>query len=834
MSTIEVGIDLGTTNSSVAVVRNQDVQIVKNVLGEECTPSVVYADRNGTLLVGSKAKRKLLEEATGGAALNGKIEIKRLMGTNETLSFPQHGKALAPESLSAEILKSLRNDVLRKFPEINLDSAIITVPAHFSTVQSESTKRAGQLAGFSQVVLLQEPIAAAIAYGFLNKQNENWLVYDLGGGTFDVALVAYRDGGLTVLAHNGDNFLGGKDIDALVVEQCFVPFLESKGVKLNIEHDKPTYQQLKSLAEQAKIELSSDATTTVDINLTIAGKPVRHDLEISREDLMRAAERVFQRTTRLCEKTIADSKVTPKSITKLVLVGGPTQMPVLQSYLERQLGVRIDNSLDPLTVVAKGAALFGMQVTKVKVHPSNGHHTSTSATSDSSAACQAELNYKPVVSDDAQTLTGKITPLGSAGAQLHTVCIQSEDGAYSSGDILLRNGKFICEIPTGNKGNQFWIYVKSASGDLLKATPDSFSVNRGVAISGAPIPHSVGVAILALSAKDGFTHAEESMDFFFQKNSILPLSETKRYVTVRDVKVGQNDNALPIRVYEGESVIPDRNDPICEIALTGTMVPQDIPKASPVDITITINESRELSVSAHLPTIDLTVNARATIYEAAQEVAQIQKTFSEQVSRAEQLQAAPTDSTNEVKQRIADIKGALSRSEVDSDQKRKAAKQVRELMSTLDEVEAMSKFETILATYNEQAKEIEDYLPTAEPADKRTEYTAEFALLTREGTDAIAARNGITLQQVISKMKRFHMQKQFHDYKFLLGMFNYIQIQNKHRMGEPEYASIVKECEQAITDDNVDNLSASVLKLLAIAHTEAADAFRNIKAGITR
>ena len=183
MTTISIGIDLGTTNSSVAVIQQNEAQILKNSLGEESTPSIIYADKNGNIVIGSKAKRVMNNSKENQQ--NSKAEIKRLMGTADSISFPNLKRSLLPEEISAEILKNLRADVQRKYQDISLDSAIITVPAYFSTVQSEATKRAGTLAGFKQIFLLQEPIAAAIAYGFINQRNENWLVYDLGGGTFD-------------------------------------------------------------------------------------------------------------------------------------------------------------------------------------------------------------------------------------------------------------------------------------------------------------------------------------------------------------------------------------------------------------------------------------------------------------------------------------------------------------------------------------------------------------------------------------------------------------------------------------------------------------------------
>lgn len=352
MSTIAIGIDLGTTNSSVAVIQQNKVHILKNTLGEESTPSVVYADRNGNIVVGSKAKRVMNNSKEN--LQNSKAEIKRLMGTAETVLFPNLNKELLPEEISAEILKALRGDVQRKHPDMPLDAAVITVPAYFSTVQSEATKRAGTLAGFKQIVLLQEPIAAAIAYGFLNQQNENWLVYDLGGGTFDVALVASRDGSLSVLAHAGDNFLGGKDIDAAIIQQLILPSLSAKGIMLNPIDQSPIFSYLKELAESAKIELTASDKTTIEIDTQINQIQVQHSIEISREDLTESCRHLLNKTVDLCKKTISDAKVDQTTVQKIVLVGGPTQMPILQAFLKNTLQMEVDGCLDPLTVVAKG------------------------------------------------------------------------------------------------------------------------------------------------------------------------------------------------------------------------------------------------------------------------------------------------------------------------------------------------------------------------------------------------------------------------------------------------------------------------------------------------
>ena len=225
---IQIGIDLGTTNSEVAVNSKGTIEIVKNVWQDEYTPSVFGFDKAKNKIIGKKAYEKLFKDGSSEEEKNYKSEVKRLMGTPEKVSFPNASIKMNAEEISAEILKSLREDVQRKYPDTNANAAVITVPAYFSILQKESTKRAGELAGFEYIVLLQEPIAAAMSYGFDSNINENVIVYDFGGGTFDVAVVSSKDGIISVLNQNGDNFLGGKDIDNKIVEEVIIPKIKEK------------------------------------------------------------------------------------------------------------------------------------------------------------------------------------------------------------------------------------------------------------------------------------------------------------------------------------------------------------------------------------------------------------------------------------------------------------------------------------------------------------------------------------------------------------------------------------------------------------------------------
>lgn len=826
MKTFEIGIDLGTTNSSIAIVRNGEIEIIKNTNGEEATPSVIYADKNGKLVVGSKAKKKALDDSDLESAKNWKAEVKRLMGTNEAVTLPNYGSPLTPEKISSEILKSLLGDVARRYPEISLSSAVITVPAHFSTLQSEATKRAGQLSGITNVILLQEPIAAAVAYGFTSNTDDNWLVYDLGGGTFDVALVASRGGSLTVLAHGGDNFLGGKDIDAAIVDNFIVTALKAKGHNFQYTTDQNLNKKLRIFAEQGKIDLSSSESTTIDIEIDLNNTTINESLNFSRADLLNACLPILERTVDICNETIKESHVEIKSVSKIVLVGGPTQMPILRSYLEKELRVKVDGSQDPLTVVAKGAAFFAQQ------NPIASQSTSTQSMNNDTTY-QLEINFSPVTSEDQQTITGKIKSPNEKSKSAHTICFQAEDKSYTSGDILLKNEKFIAQLPTPKKSTQFWIYIKDENGNLLEGNPDSLSVSNGVSISGAPLPHSIGVSILSLSASKGFSE-DEIMDLFFQKNSILPLSSTKRYYTVSDLKASESENALPVRIYEGESPMPNRNSLICDLAITGKMVHTNIKKGSPVDITISIDESRQLTVKAYIPEVDLTLNARATIYDEDISVNDLKETLNEQTQRNSEIDTDDSQDTKRVDNMISEIKATIEKSVSDTDQKRKASKQLKDLMMALDSAEARAEFDRNVAAFLKLSEEVQEYINNANPKESRAEYLETFNAIKQDGNRAIDTKDAIILKQTLDKLKRTNAIWMFNDPVFLVSIMKDAQQNRNTFQNTDALDEILANCELAIKSNDLNSLRENIFSLLDLNSENTTSAIKTLKSGITR
>lgn len=824
MGTIEVGIDLGTTNSSVAIIQKNEVQILKNAFGEESTPSVVFIDRNGNVVVGSKAKRVM--NSSKENLQNSKAEIKRLMGTSETILFPNLNKPLLPEEISAEILKTLKGDIQRKYPEKCLDATVITVPAYFSTVQSEATKRAGTLAGFKQIVLLQEPIAAAIAYGFLNQKNENWLVYDLGGGTFDVALVASRDGSLNVLAHAGDNFLGGKDFDTAIIQKLILPYLSEKGLFVDPLTHASVISYLKELAETAKIELTSNEKTTIEIDIQINQIQVQETIEITQNDLQECCKHLLEKTVDLCKKTISDARVDSTTVQKIVLVGGPTQMPILQTFLQEALRIKVDGCLDPLTVVAKGAAMFGNQ-TVVSEKNEN--------VDQSDASCHLEVNYNPVTSDDDQTITGKVSRFAES-MKPYSVQFVSSDDSYVSEEILIKKGKFILSLPTGKKSTQYWIYVKDSNGQLITASPDSIHINRGVSIMGAPLPYSIGVSIISLVSHKAYAEPTETMEFFFTKNSILPLEEKKRFHTVTDLKAGSSENALPICIYEGESLITNRNTLVCHLAITGKSISKDLKKGSPVDITIQVNESRELTVMAYLPESDITLNARETLYFDSAKIDEVKKDFTEQMSRSESITAS-SESTNEmnvIKNMIKDIQTTIDNSGSDSDQQRKAEKQVKDLMIALDQMEAKTKFNSNVSAFWQQCQNIIDYLKDCKPPEKRAEYEAAYNTLRKEGLSAISKEDAVWLEHIVQKLAQLHLQCQLGDSR-ILGYWIQDLIKRAQEKIHVHSAlpDLIKRAQDALAKADIKEMREVLDALYTLTAGEGRAQVRFMKSGIT-
>ncbi len=368
-----VGIDLGTTNSVVAVMEGGEPVVITTAEGTRTVPSVVGFKSNGDRLVGVIAKRQAVVNPENtissikrfmGHSLGevkdeaSRVSYKIVPGKNNTVaaSVPALGKELSPEEVSAMILQKLKADA-EAYLGTTVDSAVITVPAYFNDAQRTATKNAGEIAGLNVLRIINEPTAAALAYGLDKKANETILVFDLGGGTFDVSVLDVGEGVFEVKATAGDSHLGGDDYDNKIVEWLVSEFKKDQGIDLN--QDRAAVQRLRDAAEKAKVELSGQATTNINLPYITADAtgPKHLDITVSRAKFEELTADLMERVKVPFFRALEDAKLKPTEVDEVILVGGSTRMPQVQDLVKQLTGKEPNRSVNPDEVVAVGAAI---------------------------------------------------------------------------------------------------------------------------------------------------------------------------------------------------------------------------------------------------------------------------------------------------------------------------------------------------------------------------------------------------------------------------------------------------------------------------------------------
>lgn len=370
-----IGIDLGTTNSAVAVMEGGEAKIITSSEGGRTVPSIVAETKKNERLVGQLAKRQAVTNSN-----NTIFSVKRFIGrkfddpevqadlkkmpyeskkaSDGSVRVVMNGKEYSPQEISAFILQKLKTDA-ETYLGSKVTEAVITVPAYFNDAQRQATKDAGKIAGLEVKRIINEPTAAALSYGLDKKKNEKIAVYDLGGGTFDISILELGDGVFEVKATNGDTHLGGDDFDQVIMDWIINEFKKDQGVDLH--NDKAAIQRVKEAAEKAKIELSTAMES--DINLPFitadASGPKHLQMAVTRSQLEKMIGELIEKTLKPCEKVLKDAKVTIKDIDEVILVGGMTRMPAVREAVKKFFGKEPDHSVNPDEAVALGAAIQG-------------------------------------------------------------------------------------------------------------------------------------------------------------------------------------------------------------------------------------------------------------------------------------------------------------------------------------------------------------------------------------------------------------------------------------------------------------------------------------------
>jgi molecular chaperone DnaK len=596
-STIDFGIDLGTTNSSVACCRAGQVRVFQNLEMSTVTPSVVYISKSGRMLVGRKAYDTWVADPQ-----NTQAEFKRWMGFSDTLTFPASGLSLSAEQLSSEVLKALRADATRHSGQ-PVDASVITVPAAFGSLQCEATGRAARMAGFLQAPLLQEPVAAAIACGASpSSRNQRWMIFDLGGGTLDIAIVSTRNGRLTVLEHQGDNRLGGKDMDRIIAEELLRPrVVESFNLPDRTENVAGYDRFMRGLyrnAEQAKIALSTSTEAMVelfDLGEDRDGKPIEAPITITRGQVEEKIEPLISRCLELARRSLEGARMSGTELDRIILVGGPTQMPIIRAALESEIGAKLDASVDPMTVVSQGAALFASTLEKTNASASSAP-TPTAKTPTS--IVEIRLSYERA-SGTMQSPVAGILPDKSA---IHEVKIDAAGGFWSSGWIKPVKNTFQVDVSLQDKFpvTQFTISARSARGDAIAVSPNDFSITYMLPMAAPPLPHTISVEITD-------TDGSNSFDPIFKRHTPLPAETRRTYRAERTLRPSDMQATLPIKFWEIEvSEDPQEKWWSGCVHIRANKIRRPVPEGTEIELTIKIDQSRKLSVEVFIPLLNAT------------------------------------------------------------------------------------------------------------------------------------------------------------------------------------------------------------------------------------
>ncbi len=811
---IKIGIDLGTTNSEVCISNKGNLEIIKNRFGNEFTPSVLWIDKSLNKQIGQKAYENffnLLEQQ------NVKSEIKRLMGTNEKVKFPRLDKEMTPEEISAEILISLKEDIKRKYNDFDLNYAVITVPAYFSILQSEATKRAGEIAGFKHVVLLQEPIAAAVAYGFMNSTNETWVVYDLGGGTFDVALVNSKDGLLSVIAHNGDNFLGGKDFDAEIVYQKVIPELKEQfnleNLSIEDEEFKKIFNILKYRAEQAKKELTSYEETSIDIDNIGEdedGVEINTTIKLTKKEFENIIRDKVSKTIELTKETIKSSGIDQNMIKKVILVGGPTQIPYIRERIAKELKIEVDTSLDPLSAVAKGACIYAMsQNVPDTVFDKNKKQLMEGEMS-------LKLEYRSLSSEIEENIYGLLENIEQD--KEYFVQIQSDSNHFSSPKTKINNGKFFKEVNLEkNKTNIFYIYIFDEKGNIIKTSPDSFSITQGLSIAGAPISHSIGIVVADRNESLGEKEFRDTYLVVFEKGSILPLKDTRTFKTVKKLVKNEKNATLDIVVGEGESKIPDRNTFICTLGINGQELPYDLPSGTEVEITIEVNESREVSVAAYFPLIDKKYNGRSSLLSREVDLEKIEEELETESMRIDDISKNISENaSDELREKLRSVYHTVRGATSGVEEKEKADKELRELKVSIDELQEKSEMPKLTNLFSELVKDSKEFIETYASEEKKDIFTKKLTHLETDGNEAIKNKDKRKINQVIELLEDLKGEIIYSNDATWIYQFRKLstEVLNYTNYSDAQY--YIKKGNDALIKNDVEEIKRCVRNLLQL------------------
>jgi molecular chaperone DnaK len=699
MSRLKYGIDLGTTNSAIAVIEKGESVIIKSEIQKDTMPSCLGYNKKKSLSVGDRAFNQLnsdkLRALREGKATNSNIfiEFKRTMGSDKKYHSYFMESDFSSEALSSEVLKKLKSFVQND----SFKSVVITIPAMFNDNQKSATQKAAEFAGFSQVELLQEPIAAAMAYGLDEKVKDGQiLIFDFGGGTFDVCLVNVEDGIMQVKDTEGDNWLGGKNLDNAIVDEILIPYLKENytidsfledEIKKNLLKD-----ALKVKAEEIKVNLSFSKSYDVISNLgeypeDDEGEEIELDFEVTHEQMVAVLGPVFQKAVDIAKEVLSRNKLSGDSLNSLILVGGPTFSPVLRELLSSQI-CPPDTSVDPMTVVARGAAIYASQfdvdeaiidevrdVTKV----------------------QLDLSYEAQTVETEEMLVVKLNKEKTQGdiPSKVFVTVKRSDGGWESNKAEIdETGDIVDLVLREGKPNTYEVFLTNETGDSLPCEPKEFTIVQGVKTGNATLAYNYGVELLGNNGKANFYTIPG-----LEKGQTMPANGEKSGLkTLKDIRPGSSDE-VNISIYQGgidaEGTRANNQTWVSTVRLSGQDIGKLLPKGSEVNLFLEIVKDGVYNLSIDIPYLNDTIEKT---FERQEQQGEEDSWFAEQFKNIQaeieafenENEAFDKDRLEKIKRNIKESKDEFESRKSDYDTRMKVRDDIRKQFTALDNLTNVS------------------------------------------------------------------------------------------------------------------------------------------------
>ena len=712
---IDYGIDLGTTNSAIVRIENGIPVVKKTDKQADTLPSCIYINKKKELQVGEIPYHNMKADAIRAlrnfkkSDSNTFIEFKRTMGTTHLYESSNLEKTISPIELSAEVLRTLKSFI----PDENVNSIVITVPAKFLNPQNEATMQAAKLAGFKHIELLQEPVAAATAYGLGSKSKDGfWLVFDFGGGTFDAALIKAEEGILTVKDTDGDNWLGGKNLDEAIVDQIIIPNLQQNYAIDSVLGDTDKKEILRNavkfFAEEAKIQLSFKDSHNILSNLGDLpfeddnGDEPEIDILVTQKDMENVVAPIFQKAIDITKELLKRNNLKGSDLAALILVGGPTYSPILGRMLKEQITDKVDTSVDPMTVVAKGAAIFASTISV---------SDEIKETSRDKTKLQLDIKYEATTVELDEMVNLKVLKEKTTGTFPEKIYadIVRFDGAWSSGKKLIGEKATIVDVLlVEGRSNSFEINVYNEAGDKLECQPNQFSILQG--IGGLDkmqvLPYHIGI---------GKFFSSEGKDLFkpvkgLDKNKTVPATGVINGLKTRsEIRPGMIKDIIRIPIYQGdynaEGTNPVLNNLVTEVIITGEEMPALLPLGSDVDITIKVDSSQLMKFIAYFPLLNHTEELEIEIKQTEPPTEEL---LSKEISKAKRT--AQNVNASDFLKKLEAFEKQLKNEKGSADGKMKILDGLRKELLKLDSAEKVAEWPKIEQELKDSFYELEDLI----------------------------------------------------------------------------------------------------------------------------